>query len=86
MRMLQRIALVFTILGALNWGLVGLFDFNLVTSIFGNASVFTRILYVFIAICGLINILLLFMHIEERKMADDKVIKTTTTDHRRVSY
>lgn len=66
MRILEKVALVFTIIGGINWGLVGLFDFNLVTWIFGATSVFTRIIYVFIAICAIINILLLFMHIEDR--------------------
>lgn len=65
MRILEKIALFFTIIGGINWGLVGLFDFNLVTWIFGATSVFTRIIYVFIAVCALINILLLFMRIEE---------------------
>lgn len=61
MNILQKIALVFTILGAINWGLVGLFNFNLVTAIFGATSVMTRIVYVVIAIAAIINILLFFI-------------------------
>lgn len=56
MNTLQRIALIFTIIGALNWGLVGIFDFNLVTFIFGEATVLTRLVYIFIAFCGIVNI------------------------------
>lgn len=62
MKTLQRIALVLTIVGALNWGLIGFFDFNLVTSLFGSASdnMIARIIYSIIAISGIINIGLFF--------------------------
>ena len=62
MKTLQRIALVLTIVGALNWGLIGFFDFNLVTSLFGSASdnMIARIIYYIIAIAGIINIGLFF--------------------------
>ena len=61
MKTLQRIALVLTIVGALNWGLIGFFDFNLVTSLFGDTnSVISRIIYSIIAIAGVINIRLFF--------------------------
>lgn len=60
MKILQKIALVFTIIGAINWGLIGLFDFNLVTTLFGMDSIITRIIYVLIGIAGIINIALLF--------------------------
>ena len=38
METLEKVALVFTIIGALNWGLVGLFDLNLVTMLFKEGS------------------------------------------------
>ena len=61
MKTLQRIALVLTIVGALNWGLIGFFDFNLVTSLFGDTnSVISRIIYSILAIAGVINIGLFF--------------------------
>ena len=60
MESLQKIALVFTIIGALVWGMIGLFDFNLVALIFGGAdSLFTKIIYIIVGICGVINIKLL---------------------------
>ena len=65
METLQKIALIFTIIGAINWGLIGFFDFNLVTSLFQDSSVITRIIYGIISICGIINIFLLFSHIEK---------------------
>ena len=60
--MLQKIALVITIIGAINWGLMGLFHFDLVAWIFsGNASITSRIIYTLIGITGLINIGLLLV-------------------------
>ena len=59
MEILQKIALVFTIIGAIVWGLIGLFDFNLVELIFGENSILSRIVYTIVGICGLINIGLL---------------------------
>lgn len=66
METIQKIALVFTIIGALNWGLVGLFDFDLVAMIFGDMTLFTRIIYGVVGICGLINIGILFSHIDQK--------------------
>jgi uncharacterized membrane protein YuzA (DUF378 family) len=43
-------ALVLTIVGGLNWGLVGAFDFNLVDSIFGEGSALSRIVYVLVGL------------------------------------
>lgn len=65
METLQKVALVFTIIGAIVWGLIGLFDFNLIDTVFKNMHVFARIIYVIVGICGLINIGLLFNHIEK---------------------
>lgn len=68
MKTLQVIALSLTIIGALNWGLIGLFDFNLVALIFGGIdSVFTKIIYIIVGICGIINIKLLVDYIEDLK-------------------
>lgn len=65
METLQKICLVFTIIGAIVWGLIGFFDFNLVTWIFGD-SIISRIIYIIVGICGLINIGILFNHIETK--------------------
>ena len=59
MDILQKICLAFTIIGALNWGFVGLFDFNLVSSIFGTDSLFTNLVYALVGLAGIINIGLL---------------------------
>ena len=64
METLQKCALVFTIIGAINWGLIGLLDFNLVAYIFGDASMISRAIYTIVGITGLINIGILFNHID----------------------
>ena len=45
---LLKVALVLVIIGAINWGLVGMFDFNLVETLFKEGSLITRIIYVII--------------------------------------
>ena len=66
MKTLNAIALTLTIIGAINWGLIGLFDFNLVALIFGGVdSLFTKIIYILVGICGIINIKLLIDVIED---------------------
>ncbi len=66
METMQKVALVFTVIGALNWGLIGFFDFNLVTALFGDGSMLTRIVYMIVGIAGIINIYTLFNHIEAK--------------------
>ncbi len=44
------VALVLVIVGGLNWGLVGIFDFNLVTTIFGDMSTLSRIVYALVGL------------------------------------
>ena len=61
MNIVQKIALTFTIIGAINWGLVGIFNYNLVDSLFGEGSVLSRIIYTVVAISGLINIIIYFI-------------------------
>ncbi len=50
---LDWVAIVLAVIGALNWGLVGLFDFNLVSAIFGPMSAVSRIVYVLVGLAGL---------------------------------
>lgn len=63
METLQKVCLIFTIIGAINWGLIGIFDFNLVTAIFREGSMLVRVIYSIVGICGLINIGILFNHL-----------------------
>ncbi|MCY8104889.1 MULTISPECIES: DUF378 domain-containing protein [Bacillus] len=66
MSTIQRICLVLTIIGAINWGLIGFFQFDLVAAIFGGqGSALSRIIYGLVGIAGLINLGLLFKPNEE---------------------
>lgn len=53
MKVWNYIALIITIVGAVNWGLIGVLDFNLVTFLFGTGTLITRIVYILVGICGL---------------------------------
>ena len=63
MEILQKFCLIFTIIGAIVWGLIGFFDFNLVAWIFGD-SIISKIIYIIVGLCGIVNIGILFNHIE----------------------
>lgn len=53
MTTLERIALALTVIGALNWGLVGLFKFDLVAAVLGGqTAVLSRIVYVLVGLSG----------------------------------
>ena len=56
MKIINTIALILVIIGGLNWGLVGLFEFNLVDFLFGEGSILARIVYILVGISGLISI------------------------------
>lgn len=67
MNVLQKIALVIVIIGAVNWLLIGIFDFNLVAFIFDDLStVISRIIYSLVGIAGLITISALFTYKEHQ--------------------
>ncbi len=65
MNTLQKICLVITIIGAINWGFIGLLEINLVEAIFGVESMISRIVYSLVGLTGLINIGILFTHLDE---------------------
>lgn len=60
MKIIDKIALVLIIVGALNWGLIGIFNFDLVAAIFGDMTVLSRIVYSLVGISGIWGIKLLF--------------------------
>ena len=49
------------IIGAINWGLIGLFSFDLVAFLFGDMTILTRTIYSLVGLAGIINIALLFL-------------------------
>ena len=56
MKLLDTIALLLVIIGAVNWGLIGFFDFNLVSALFGEMTTFSRIIYALVGIAGLYSL------------------------------
>ena len=56
MKLLDTISLALLIIGGINWGLVGLFQFNLVDSIFGTLSILSRIIYCLVGISGIYSL------------------------------
>ncbi len=56
MKALDYTVLIIGIIGALNWGLIGLFRFDLVAFLFGNMSWFSRIVYIIVGLAGLYHL------------------------------
>ena len=50
MKTIKMIALILVIVGGLNWGLVGLFNFDLVAAIFGNMTILSRVIYTLVGL------------------------------------
>lgn len=67
MRIVNTITLVLLIVGGLNWGLVGLFDFDLVATLFGEMSALSRIAYVLVGLSALWQLVPLFRGEEARR-------------------
>ena len=66
---MDRLALILVIIGALNWGLIGLFQFDLVASLFGGQStLLSRAVYTLVGLAGVYCISLLF---RERTVAKE---------------
>ena len=56
---LDWIALILIIIGGLNWGLVGIFNFDLVAAIFGAMSILSRIVYILVGLSALYVLVIL---------------------------
>lgn len=56
LKVLDAIMLILVIIGAVNWGLIGFFQFNLVDNLFGVASIFSRVIYALVGVAGLYSI------------------------------
>ncbi|QAT41139.1 DUF378 domain-containing protein [Clostridium sp. JN-9] len=68
MKALDITALVLVIIGAINWGLIGFFQFDLIATLFGSMSAFTRIVYAIVGIAGLYAISFLGKDRETREV------------------
>ena len=53
MKALDTLVAVLLVIGGLNWGLVGIFNFDLVGTIFGNMSMLSRLVYIVVGFCAL---------------------------------
>ena len=60
MKIIDKIALVLIIIGAINWGLIALFELDLVALLFGDMTILSRIVYGLVGLAGLWGIKLLF--------------------------
>lgn len=57
MNFLKYTAYALTLIGALNWGLIGLFGFNLVAAVFGDMTVMARIVYSLVGLSAIVTAL-----------------------------
>jgi uncharacterized membrane protein YuzA (DUF378 family) len=57
MKIIRIIAYILVIIGAVNWGLIGFFNFDLVAAIFGEMSLLARIVYALVGVSGLLLLL-----------------------------
>ena len=70
---MDTLALILVIIGALNWGMVGLFQFDLIASIFGGMStVVSRIIYTIVGLAGIWGISILFRRDGIRHSAENE--------------
>lgn len=65
MKALNIVTLVLVIIGGLNWGLVGIFDLDLVAAIFGAGSVLSRLIYILVGLSALWQLMPLFKQFGE---------------------
>ena len=56
MNTLYKVALVIGVIGCINWGLVGILNFNLVEFLFGDGTILTRVVYTIVAISGIVSL------------------------------
>lgn len=67
MRIINKLAYILAIIGALNWGLVGMGDFDLVAAIFGPLSALSRIVYSLVGLSGIWLIIAPFINDHSNK-------------------
>jgi len=67
MKALKLISQILIIVGGLNWGLIGLFSFDLVAAIFGEMSVLSRIVYTLVGISALYQLFTIQSFVETTK-------------------
>jgi uncharacterized membrane protein YuzA (DUF378 family) len=65
---LEPVALLIVVLGALNWGMVGLFDTNVISDVFGSGTL-TDVVYTVVGVCGIVLVptLMVSMHLSDHR-------------------
>lgn len=66
---LDAVALTIAVIGAVNWGLIGFFDFDLVAFLFGTMSWFSRIVYALVGLSGL-YLLTFYLYLTDRPVLE----------------
>ena len=65
MNVLKWISYAVVLIGALNWGLVGIFSFDIIGFLFGDMSALTRVIYTIVGLCALVYFVLSFVEHSE---------------------
>jgi len=76
MKAVHVVSFVLVVVGAINWGLVGLFNFNLVEVVFGAVPWLERLIYVLVGVAGVV---LIATHKVDCKVCGEGVVKAPTT-------
>ena len=66
MNILRYACLILILIGAINWGLVGAFNFDLVAMIFGDMSIISRIIYILVGLSGIAFLFMLYPENRDR--------------------
>lgn len=64
----KSVSYILVLVGALNWGLVGAFDFDLVSTIFGVDTLLTNITYILIGLSAIVSFITVMMHQREHQV------------------
>lgn len=64
----KSISYILVLVGALNWGLVGAFDFDLVSTIFGVDTLLTNITYILIGLSAIVSLITVMIHQREHQV------------------
>lgn len=75
MKIINLLTLCLVIVGGVNWGLVGLFDFNLVAAIFGAGSALSRIVYILVGLSALWQLVPLFQAASSGEVAAERALR-----------
>jgi len=87
MNKLQKTALLLVVIGALNWGLIGIFTFDLVAFLFGSLSLISRGVYILVCLAGFFSLSIFGLErehheVEKTEMEHHKIIRHQEIHHK----